>query len=215
MPTFTHTPTGNKVFFAHIPRTAGRYVDANLLWRNNFEWDEIHLDTGKGVMTDLHGAEIAHWHQDIYEEHLNVKDVPNFSIVRNPVDRFISGSVYLKRLYGNDSQELFEDENLFFSMIANIPMMDPSFSANWFRSQVDFLTERTSIWQYENGMGENFVEWLSDIIEVELKFDENIEYPKSKDEGNKLDATPKLIDNIKQLYRKDIEQFYPKLAAPF
>ena len=100
-------------------------------------------------------------------------------------------------------------------MIANIPMMDPSFSANWFRSQVDFLTERTSIWQYENGMGENFVEWLSDIIEVELKFDENIEYPKSKDEGNKLDATPKLIDNIKQLYRKDIEQFYPKLAAPF
>ena len=215
MPTFTHTPTEKKVFFAHIPRTAGRYVDANLLWRNNFEWDEIHLDTGKGVMTDLHGAEIAHWHQDIYEEHLNVKDVPNFSIVRNPVDRFISGSVYLKRLYGNDSQELFEDENLFFSMIANIPMMDPSFSANWFRSQVDFLTERTSIWQYENGMGENFVEWLSDIIEVELKFDENIEYPKSKDEGNKLDATPKLIDNIKQLYRKDIEQFYPKLAAPF
>ena len=46
MPTFTHTPTEKKVFFAHIPRTAGRYVDANLLWRNNFTWDEIHLDTG-------------------------------------------------------------------------------------------------------------------------------------------------------------------------
>ena len=30
MPTFTHTPTEKKVFFAHIPRTAGRYVDANL-----------------------------------------------------------------------------------------------------------------------------------------------------------------------------------------
>ena len=83
MPTFTHTPTEKKVFFAHIPRTAGRYVDANLLWRNNFTWDELPLDTGKGVMTDLHGAEIAHWHKDIYEEHLNVKDVPNFSIVRN------------------------------------------------------------------------------------------------------------------------------------
>ena len=211
MPTFTHTPTEKKVFFAHIPRTAGRYVDANLLWRNNFEWDEIHLDTGKGVMTDLHGAEIAHWHQDIYEEHLNVKDVPNFSIVRNPVDRFISGSVYLKRLYGNDSQELFEDENLFFSMIANIPMMDPSFSANWFRSQIDFMTDRTKIWKYEDGMGDNFVSWLSDIIGVDLKFDENIEYPKSRDEGNKLDKTPKLIENIKQLYRKDIKEFYPDI----
>ena len=70
MPTFTHTPTGNKVFFAHIPRTAGRYVEANFLWRNDFTWDELPLDTGNGVMTTLHGAEIAHWHNEIYEEHL-------------------------------------------------------------------------------------------------------------------------------------------------
>ena len=213
MPTFTHTSTGNKVFFAHIPRTAGRYVEANFLWKNDFTWDELHLDTGNGVMTTLHGSEIAHWHNEIYEEHLDVKDIPNFSIVRNPFDRFISGSVYLKRIYGNDSQELFEDENLFFSMLANIPMMDPSFSANWFRSQVDFMTDRTKIWKYEDGMSDNFVKWISDIIGVDLKFDEDIEYPKSKDEGNKLDKTPKLIDNLRQLYRKDIEQFYPELAA--
>ena len=214
MPTFTHTPTEKKVFFAHIPRTAGRYVDANLLWRNNFTWDEIDLDTGNGVMTVLHGEEIAHWHKDLYEEHLNVKDIPNFSIVRNPVDRFISGSVYLKRLYGNDSQEQFEDPHLFFSMIANIPLVDPSFSANWFRSQVDFMSENTKIWKYEDGMGENFVNWLGDLIGVDLKFDENIKYPKAKDEGNKLDKTSKIIDNVKQLYRKDIEQFYPELATP-
>jgi len=213
MPTFTHTPTGKKVFFAHIPRTAGRYVDANLLWRNNFTWDEIDLDTGNGVMTVLHGEEIAHWHKDLYEEHLNVKDIPNFSIVRNPVDRFISGSIYLKRLYGNDSQEQFEDPHLFFSMIANIPLVDPSFSANWFRSQVDFMNDKTKIWKYEDGMGENFVNWLGNLIGVDLKFDEDIDYPKSKDEGNKLDKTPQIIDNVKQLYRKDIEQFYPELAA--
>ena len=213
MPTFTHTPTGKKVFFAHIPRTAGRYVDANLLWRNNFTWDEIDLDTGNGVMTVLHGEEIAHWHKDLYEEHLNVKDIPNFSIVRNPVDRYISGSIYLKRLYGNDSQEQFEDPHLFFSMIANIPLVDPSFSANWFRSQVDFMNDKTKIWKYEDGMGENFVNWLGDLIGVDLKFDEDIDYPKSKDEGNKLDKTPQIIDNVKQLYRKDIEQFYPELAA--
>ena len=213
MPTFTHTPSGKKVFFAHIPRTAGRYVDANLLWRNDFTWDEIDLDTGNGVMTVLHGEEIAHWHKDLYEEHLNVKDIPNFSIVRNPVDRFISGSIYLKRLYGNDSQEQFEDPHLFFSMIANIPLVDPSFSANWFRSQVDFMSENTKIWKYEDGMGENFVNWLGDLIGVDLKFDEDIDYPKSKDEGNKLDKTPQIIDNVKQLYRKDIEQFYPELAA--
>jgi len=215
MPTFTHKPTGKKVFFAHIPRTAGRYVEANLLWKNDCDWDEINLDTGLGVMTMMHGAEIAHWHKEIYEEHLDVKDIPNFSIIRNPFDKFISGSVYLKRLYGNDCQELFEDENLFFSMLANIPTLDPNFSANWFKSQVDFMTDRTHIWKYEDGMGENFVSWLSGIMGVDLEFDEDIEYPKSRDEGNKLKKTPKLIHNLRQLYRKDIELYYPELEASF
>ena len=213
MPTFTHKPTGKRIFFAHIPRTAGRYVEANLLWKNDCDWDEINLDTGLGVMTMMHGAEIAHWHKEIYEEHLDVKDIPNFSIIRNPFDKFISGSVYLKRLYGNDCQELFEDENLFFSMLANIPTLDPNFSANWFKSQVDFMTDRTHIWKYEDGMGENFVSWLSGIMGVDLKFDEDIEYPKSRDEGNKLKKTPKLIHNLRQLYRKDIELYYPELEA--
>ena len=27
MPTFVHKETGKKVFFAHIPRTAGRFVE--------------------------------------------------------------------------------------------------------------------------------------------------------------------------------------------
>tara|TARA_A100000164_G_scaffold360889_1_gene375021 strand:+ start:447 stop:1088 length:642 start_codon:yes stop_codon:yes gene_type:complete len=213
MPTFTHKPTGKRLFFAHIPRTAGRYVEANLLWKNDCDWDEINLDTGLGVMTMMHGAEIAHWHKEIYEEHLDVKDIPNFSIIRNPFDKFISGSVYLKRLYGNDCQELFEDENLFFSMLANIPTLDPNFSANWFKSQVDFMTDRTHIWKYEDGMGENFVSWLSGIMGVDLEFDEDIEYPKSRDEGNKLKKTPKLIHNLRQLYRKDIELYYPELEA--
>ena len=31
----------------------------------------------------------------------------------------------------------------------------------------------------------------------------------------KLDRTPKLIDNIRRYYRRDIEQLYPELAAPF
>ena len=75
------------------------------------------------------------------------------------------------------------------------------------------MSENTKIWKYEDGMGENFVNWLGNLIGVDLKFDEDIDYPKSKDEGNKLDKTSHIIDNVKQLYRKDIEQFYPELAA--
>ena len=48
MPTFVHKETGKKIFFAHIPRTAGRFVEANLL-ANGFDWGDSHLDTGLGV----------------------------------------------------------------------------------------------------------------------------------------------------------------------
>ena len=108
MPTFIHKDTGKKVFFAHIPRTAGRFVEANLL-ANGFEWGESHMDTGLGVMSVVNGVEIAHYHRDHYQKYLNAENIPHFSIVRSPITRFISGSVYLKRTYGNDIQSVMED----------------------------------------------------------------------------------------------------------
>ena len=82
MPTFVHKETGKKVFFAHIPRTAGRFVEANLL-ANGFEWGDSHLDTGLGVMSVVNGVEIAHYHRKYYQKYLNVtEDTPQFSIIR-------------------------------------------------------------------------------------------------------------------------------------
>jgi hypothetical protein len=210
MPTFVHRDSGKRVFFAHIPRTAGRFVEANLL-ENGFEWEEKYLDTGLGVMSVVNGFEIAHYHREHYQKYLNVSDIPHFSIVRNPINRFISGSVYLKRAYGNDIQSVMEDPIMFASMIRNLPFDE---AWNWYRPQVDFLTDQTRIWKFENKINQSFVEWLSDIVGVKLNFNDNIEYPKSSDEGNKLDKTPALIDNIKQLYRQDIGKLYPELATP-
>ena len=210
MPTFVHKDSGKRVFFAHIPRTAGRFVEANLL-ENGFEWEEKHLDTGLGVMSVVHGYEIAHYHREHYQKYLNVSDIPHFSIVRNPITRFISGSVYLKRLYGDDIQSLMEDPMMFGSMIQNIPFDE---AWNWYRPQVDFLTSQTHVWKFEDKINQSFVDWLSDIVGVKLNFNDNIEYPKSSDEGNKLDKTPALVNNIRELCRKDIEQLYPELAAP-
>lgn len=72
MPTFRHRETGKKVFFAHIPRTAGRFVEANLL-ENNFEWAESHLDTGLGVMSVVNGYEIAHFIENTMKSILMLK----------------------------------------------------------------------------------------------------------------------------------------------
>ena len=204
MPTFVHKETGKKVFFAHIPRTAGRFVEANLL-ANDFDWGDNHLDTGLGVMSVVNGVEIAHYHREYYQQYLDVKNIPHFSIVRSPITRFISGSIYLKRTYGDDIQSVMEDSIMFASMIQNLPFKE---AWNWYRPQVDFLTNQTHVWKFENGINEEFVSWLSSIIGVNLKFDNDIEYPKSHDEGNKLQKTPALEVNIRSAYRRDFEVLY-------
>ncbi len=212
MPSFRHKPSGKRFFFAHIPRTAGRYVEANILGNDNqIAWDDDWegLGIGKNVMNMYKKVELAHFHNEYYEKYLDVEGIPHFSIVRNPFDRFIGASIYLKRFYGNDIQELMENENMFFQML-NMPLTG---AVNWYRPQVDFMTEKTHIWKMEDGMGENFFSWLSGIVGLDLKWDPDIMYPMHSDEGNKLEKTDKLIDNLRILYRKDIETFYPELAA--
>ena len=208
MPTFKHS-SGKRVFFAHIPRTAGRFVEANLS-KNDFKWDDAHLDNGKGIMSIVNGFEVAHYHRDHYMKYLDTKDIPHFSIVRNPIDRFISASIYIKRFCGDKAQEGVEDKNSFLYVLKSIPHRQ---SLNWFRPQIDFLRSDTHIWKFEDGFGEDFVSWLSGIVGIDLEFTDDVEYAVAPDEGNKLEKTPQLIDTLIHFYKQDIEQFYPELAA--
>ena len=208
MPTFKHS-SGKRVFFAHIPRTAGRFVEANLS-QNDFRWDDAHLDNGKGIMSIVNGFEVAHYHRDHYMKYLDTKDIPHFSIVRNPIDRFISASIYIKRFCGDKAQEGVEDKNSFLYVLKSIPHRQ---SLNWFRPQIDFLRSDTHIWKFEDGFGDDFVSWLSGIVGIDLEFTDDVEYAVAPDEGNKLEKTPQLIDTLIHFYKQDIEQFYPELAA--
>ena len=55
---------------------------------------------------------------------------------------------------------------------------------------------------------------MGDVLEVPFRI-VDVPYQKlSYDESNKLERTDKLIDNIRTICRKDIEQLYPELAAP-
>ena len=208
MPTFKHS-SGKRVFFAHIPRTAGRFVEANLS-QNGFKWDDAHLDNGKGIMSIVNGFEVAHYHRDHYMKYLDTKDIPHFSIVRNPIDRFISASIYIKRFCGDKAQQGVEDKNSFLYVLKSIPHRQ---SINWYRPQIDFLRSDTHIWKFEDGFGEDFVSWLSGIVGIDLEFTDDVEYAVAPDEGNKLEKTPQLIDTLIHFYKQDIEQFYPELAA--
>ena len=204
MPVYRHTirnfPDPEKKFlFIHIPRTAGRFFTENIKL-NNFE-----LET-QFIWKSVDGVEPAHFHKELYEKHFNVADIPHITIVRNPIDRFISTSIFLTRMYGDGIQDMVEDPMMLSMMLENFPLTE---GVNWFRPQMDFISSKTNIWKLEWGFGNDFEEWMSDILDTEFTM-KDIPYKKlSTDETNKLKKSDRLIKNIKQLYVKDFEVLYP------
>ena len=210
MPTYKQSvvsyPNPTKRFlFVHIPRTAGRFLEENIL-NHGFEPEQV-------IWKSVDGIEIAHFHAELYQKHFDdLSNIPHFAIVRNPIDRFISCSIFLKRMYGDDIHEAMEDPIMFHSMLENFPLTE---AVNWFRPQMDFITDDTNIWKFEDGFGSDFDEWLSEVLGVEYKT-KDVPYEKlAYGETKKLKKTAKLVNNITALYRKDIEQLYPELATPF
>ena len=210
MPTYRQTvvtyPNPTKRFlFVHIPRTAGRFLEENFK-ENGFEPEQI-------LWKSVDGIEIAHFHNELYQKHFDdLGSIPHFTIVRNPIDRFMSCSIFLTRMYGEDIQEMMEEPMMFGSMLQNFPLTQ---AVNWFRPQMDFITDDTNIWKFEDGFGSDFDEWLSEILGVEYKTKDVPYNELSTNETKKLEKTAKLVNNITGLYRKDIEQLYPELATPF
>ena len=209
MPTYRQTvvtyPNPTKRFlFVHIPRTAGRFLEENFK-ENGFEAEQI-------LWKSVDGIEVAHFHNELYLKHFDdLGSIPHFTIVRNPVDRFMSCSIFLTRMYGDDIQEAMEDPMMFGSMLQNFPLTQ---AVNWFRPQIDFLTDDTNIWKFEDGFGSDFDEWMSEILGVEYTT-KDVPYEKlAYGETKKLEKTDKLVNNIMSLYRKDYEYLYPELATP-
>ena len=196
MPTYKHLPTGKRFLFIHIPRTAGRFLEENFKY-NGFQ-DEYE------IWNSIDGIEVAHFHRELYEKYLDVKGIPHITIVRNPIDRFFSASIFLKRIYG-ECQEEMEDVMMFYSMLDNFPL---SQGINWFRSQLDFISEETNVWKFEDGFGIDFNNWMSQILGVEFQV-KDVPYKElTTNESNKLERSAKLLHNVRNLYRKDFSRFY-------
>ena len=204
MTIYKHKHTGKRFLFVHIPRTAGRFLTENFK-SNGFELEDSF------IWESIDGIEPAHFHRELYQKYLNADGIEHISIVRNPVDRFISTSIFLTRMYGDDIQEAMEDPMMFSSMIQNFPLSE---GVNWFRPQMDFISDETRLWKLEDGFGEDFEQWLGEVLEMEIEI-KKVPYKKlTTDEDNKLKKSAKLIDNITLLYKRDYEHLYPELATP-
>jgi hypothetical protein len=134
MPTYHHKETGKRFFFIHIPRTAGRFLQENIK-QNGFEPEQK-------IWKTIDGVEITHLHRELYEKDLDVGGIPHISIVRDPLERYLSLYSY------------------------------PYHPKGWFRPQVDYITDNTHIWYFENGFDNDFSNWLSSILKMEFNVKE-------------------------------------------
>ena len=202
-------PGGRRFLFIHIPRTGGRFIESNLE-SNEWRCEPIdHYGVPHYNHSFIDDCEITHFHRELYEKYFGKEDIPHLTIIRNPIDKFFSASIYLTQAYGLNIQKAAEDESQLYDMIHEYPKPE---NLNWWRPQVDFLSEKTHIWRYENGLGRRFSKWLSEIIGVNIKMDAFAKYPTNRHERTgQLTRTPKLIENIKKICKQDIEQLYPEL----
>ena len=202
MPLLHHEKTNRKIFYIHIPRTAGRFLMENF---------KLHGYAMKNPITNqplkfkenwalVDGVQIHHAHYSIYSKWKNIKNIPSFTITRDPVDRFFSGSFRLKENYGYDN---FDNETDFNNVLSAVIKKDEN---NWFRPQNEFINSNTKTWRYENGFGKAFCEWISQIlshpfITKEFKYDRHL-YDKPE---KKLKKTTSLISYIKNFYKDDYQ----------
>ena len=209
MAVFKHLDTGKKFLFVHIPRTGGRFIESNLESRG-WRCEPIeYCGIPQYNHSFIDDCEITHFPRTLYEKYCNAEDIPHISIIRNPIDRFFSLSIYLTEAYGRNIQEDAEDEDQLNEMLNAFPLPE---SLGWWRSQVDYLSDKTKIWKFEDGLGRKFSKWFSGILGVKFQTDVFMYYPSNKREGvTQLRRTDKLIDNIKKIFSKDIEQLYPEL----
>ena len=204
MPTFRDS-FNIRFFYIHIPRTAGRFF-GEMITSNGFDQED-----GDDIVT-------SHYHRELYEKHLNVKDIPHITVIRNPVDRFFGSSFLLKRKYGENINYILEDIDDCFMILDNFWVgnsLDGVLSTEpvknktrYFKPQLDYISSHTNIWKYEDGFGKNFGDWMSDILNMDFKINE-VSYPKLKtNENDKVIRNDRIVDNVMIYYRKDMEKFY-------
>ena len=207
MPTYKHSFNNKRTLVIHIPRTAGRFVDV-VFKANQF------------VAEQQYGIVESHFHKELYEEYLDVKGIPHIAVVRNPIDRFFSSSMLLKRKYGDSIGTIMENPDDFNMIVDNYWINDKMEGAlsnrevpgavNFLRPQSDYITDETYVWKYEDGFGDAFGNWVSNVLEIPFQV-RDVPYPRLRgiDEGNKLVVSEKLKENIRNYYCEDFKRFYP------
>lgn len=212
MPLFSNYGKDQKVFFAHIPRTGGRSVTALFKRGNFFEADlcstecETEEDIKLGFKPERFfygdtGVEFSHLCYDLYWDLVDISSIPSFTVVRNPINRFLSYVNYWRT--GPDSLiNLLKSEQEIVNFFNNPKILSDFF----LKPQWKYCNKNIKVWKYESGLGDNFVDWLNNKFNLTLKPVHFFE----KDAHNLLNLSsfpPILEQELRRVYQWDFDFF--------
>jgi len=147
-----------KTQFLHIPRTGGRFLSFLLI--KKYSCMPANFDR------DFKDCSICH--VDIIQSnslYASSKMFKTFTIVRNPVTRFISCLKNCNKVNENSIKNMFENETNFFNTVYKLRKAKTD---NWFEPQINFIEHDTKFWKFENGFKKEFEEWLINNFDLEL-----------------------------------------------
>lgn len=217
------TDDEHEVCFLHIPRTGGRYI-ANLLVDNGYDYAKGFPGSGYRTIY-FQGKELLHL--NLQEEtalaRLCDRELPQrrFTVIRNPVDKFISFSnVYYSFVQpiGIDWKQL-EDYELFSSTMDKfgylrktnddthlLTMGIRTLNNNAYIDQREFIDDSVSVWKYEDGLGQEFVDWLNNDVKLNVKLTDST-YNKRSFDNHKRNFSDKFIQVLHRYYHDELQHF--------
>jgi len=148
-----------KIFFVHIPRTAGRYV-GYLLNKNGY------LCYHNNNLIHFKEKEIQHLTYPEHDIYLLQNPFKKFTITREPIDRCISALTSFAKINEDKIEQIFKSQDSFDSFVNESRVNDET---NWFVPQVHFIDYKTKIWRYENKLFSSFYKWLYKNFDIEIK----------------------------------------------
>jgi len=168
----TNLNTDEKSFFVHNPRTGGRYVSSRVeksgYTVEYFRYEDKYM-----------GIEIPHLHYPLYTQFMLSKGISQkvlremkyWMIVRNPYERFIS-AVNAMSAYNDSFYDICMNVQSYSEFVGFIRSIknyrDRGDSSNWLRSQVSFAHPNLLWWKYEDGFGDEFVQWSNTHLNLNL-----------------------------------------------
>ena len=212
----------NYIHHIHIPRTGGRFV-TELLRLAGYN------DIGNG-WTLFEGKQVTHLtYQQAQRFYLTQHWTNNsFSVVRDPINRFISGLEVFKRISCIENLDVLEDYDYFLWLMYEKELMlhiDQEhwehFSINYkglintyvqfFVPQHTFIDCSTMLWKFEDGLDENFLDWLRSEVKLDIPNSikcKDVKWPQRSFDNYNYNVSEKVRENIYNFYKKDYDLLY-------